>query len=119
MAVVALTYIQKLQEGTTRRWITVGLVRTYVSEERVASIFKVERISARRAALAGTVTYTFKVEGISELRAALAVFTAKAVPSSLILSTLKMEAIRSSETLVLRRPTQHHILEDGILQSPP
>jgi hypothetical protein len=33
-------------------------------------------------------------------------------------STLKMEAIHSSETLVHTRSTQHHIPEDGILLSP-
>jgi hypothetical protein len=32
-------------------------------------------------------------------------------------STLKMEAIRSSETLVQTRPTRRHIPEDGSLQS--
>jgi hypothetical protein len=34
---------------------------------------------------------------------------------SLILSTLKMEAARSSETTALTRPTWHHVSEDGIL----
>jgi hypothetical protein len=42
---------------------------------------------------------------------------ADAVPSSLILSTLMIEAIRYSETLVLRRGTQRHIPDDGILHS--
>jgi hypothetical protein len=42
--------------------------------------------------------------------------TAK-VPSSLILSTLIMEPIHSSETLVLTRATWHQIQEDGILHS--
>jgi hypothetical protein len=39
------------------------------------------------------------------------------VSGSLILSTLKMEAIRSSETWVLTRFTRRHNPEDGILQS--
>jgi hypothetical protein len=43
--------------------------------------------------------------------------TAIAVPSSPILVTLMMEAIRSSETSVLTRATWLHILEDGILHS--
>jgi hypothetical protein len=40
---------------------------------------------------------------------------AKIVPSSPILVTLIMEAIHSSETSVLTRPTRHHKPEDGIL----
>jgi hypothetical protein len=43
--------------------------------------------------------------------------TVNVVPSSLILSTLMMEAIRSSEMSVLTRATQRHIPEDGTLQS--
>jgi hypothetical protein len=38
------------------------------------------------------------------------------VPTSLIISTLMMEAIGSSELSVLIRTTRGHILEDGILQ---
>jgi hypothetical protein len=41
--------------------------------------------------------------------------TANVVPSSLILVTLMMEAIRSTETKVGIRATGHHIPEDGIL----
>jgi hypothetical protein len=43
-------------------------------------------------------------------------FTSNVVSSSKTLSTLKMEATYSSETLVLIRPTRHHIAEDGSLQ---
>jgi hypothetical protein len=43
--------------------------------------------------------------------------TANVVPSSLIISTLMMEAIRSSETSVLTRTTRRHIPQDGILQA--
>jgi hypothetical protein len=41
--------------------------------------------------------------------------TANDVSSSLILFTLMMEAIRSSEISVLTRKTRHHDPEDGIL----
>jgi hypothetical protein len=43
--------------------------------------------------------------------------TAKVVPSSLILFTLILEAIYSSATSVLRRASQRHIPEDGIIHS--
>jgi hypothetical protein len=46
---------------------------------------------------------------------ALQLVVTASVPSSQILFTLLMEAIRSSETLVLARVTRHHITEDGIL----
>jgi hypothetical protein len=43
--------------------------------------------------------------------------TANTVPSSLIVSTLKMEVTCSFETSVLTKPTWYHIPEDGILHS--
>jgi hypothetical protein len=43
--------------------------------------------------------------------------TANVIPSSSILVTVMMEAIRSSETSVLTRATRRHVPEDGFLQS--
>jgi hypothetical protein len=43
--------------------------------------------------------------------------TGNVLPSSSILDTLMMEAIRSSETSVLNRATRRHFPEDGILHS--
>jgi hypothetical protein len=43
--------------------------------------------------------------------------TANVVPSSLILFTLMMEAICSSETSVLTRAAPRYLPKDGILQS--
>jgi hypothetical protein len=43
--------------------------------------------------------------------------TAKGFPSSPIIYTLLIEAIRSSEMSALTRATRHHIPEDGILHS--
>jgi hypothetical protein len=42
---------------------------------------------------------------------------ANVVPTLPILVTLMMEAIRSSETLLLTRDTRHNLPEDGILHS--
>jgi hypothetical protein len=43
--------------------------------------------------------------------------TANVLPSSLILSSLMLEAINSSETSVLARATRRHILKEVILLS--
>jgi hypothetical protein len=44
--------------------------------------------------------------------------TAKAVPSSPILVTMMMKAIRSSETSVFKRATLRNIPEEGITHTP-
>jgi hypothetical protein len=66
----------------------VALVRTDVSEEGIASIIKTKRM----------------------------LVTAN-VPSPLILFTLMMETIRSSDTSVLTGATRREIPEEGILPS--
>jgi hypothetical protein len=80
----------------------VFLVRTDVSEERISSIIRVERISE----------HSVFPRCLHQL-----LVTADVVPNSLIISNLMMEAIRSSETLVLTRARRHRIPEDGILHS--
>jgi hypothetical protein len=69
----------------------VAVVRTDVSEEEIASIIMVT---------------------IGKLEIKLAVTSNR---STLILVTLIMEVIQSSETPVLRRATRRRILEDSIL----
>jgi hypothetical protein len=68
-------------------------------EERIAIIIKVARIGEL-----GTMCFDCQLQ-------------LKLFLSSLILVTLMMEAIHSSETSVPRTTTQHNIPEDGILHS--
>jgi hypothetical protein len=77
-------------------WRCVPIVRTRVSEERIASIIWVERIND----LGTTLTV---------------LVAANVVHSSLILSTLMMDVISSFEMPVLIIPTRRHILKDSIL----
>jgi hypothetical protein len=85
----------------SRLWHSVGFVGTDVSEECVASILKVQRTSV----FGTTLTVNIKLFATYCYR----------FSSLLILSTLKMQARRSSETSVLTRPTRRHIPNDGIL----
>jgi hypothetical protein len=68
----------------------VAFVRTDVSEEHVASVVMLTRIGELGTTLAVTTRSVFRL-----------LVTANVVPSSAVLVTLMMEAIRSPETSVL------------------
>jgi hypothetical protein len=80
-----------LSSGMLRR---VARVRTAVTEEHSASVIRVTRIGVRRLLVTDNV-----------------------IPSSLILVTLMMEAVNSSETPDRTRATQRNIPQGGILHS--
>jgi hypothetical protein len=83
-------------------WRHVDLMWTDVSDERTASIFSVEKSASDVPAWAS----------VCRLKP-----PAHAGSSFADFSTLKMEAIRSSETSVHTRLKWRHIPEDGILHS--
>jgi hypothetical protein len=88
----------------------VALVRTDISEQLIASIIRVERISDIWTTLA--VTSNVLLRSVLQL-----LVTANVVLTSTILSILMMEAIPSSEKLVLARAPRRHIPEEAILHS--
>jgi hypothetical protein len=89
----------------------VGLVRTDVSDERIASIIRVTRNSELGTMLAVT-------GNRSTLRrnTKLQLLVTADIRSLPILITLMTEAMRSSETSVLATAIRRHIPEDGIVQ---
>jgi hypothetical protein len=106
----------------------MALVKTDVSEELTASIIRVTRFGELGTTLAVTInrcklrrntkyskynTIQYKVF----LRSVRRLLVTANVPSSPILVTLMMEALGSSETLVLTRATWRNIVENGILHS--
>jgi hypothetical protein len=93
----------------------VALVRTDVLEELSASIIRVTRIGELGTTLA--VTSNRRTPRAVFLRSVRRFLVTASVPSSPILVTVMLEAIRSSETSVLTRTTRRNVSEDGILHS--
>jgi hypothetical protein len=96
-------------------WRHVDLVWTDVSEERIAFIFRVEKYASEELAWAGGCRLSHQSETPSWWLSLQP--PAHAGSSFADFSTLKMEAIRSSETSVHTRSTRSHIPEDGIFRS--
>jgi hypothetical protein len=104
-----------------------ALVRTGVLEECITiqynTIIRVTRISELGTTLAVTSNWSMLQRDTIWAHTVLLcsmlqwLVTANVVPSSPILVTLMMKAIRSSEKLVLTRVTWYNIPEDGILHS--
>jgi hypothetical protein len=95
--------------GMLRR---VALVRTDLSEELSATIIIMTRIGEL-----GTTLAIISNRRTIQTNKVLRLLVTTNVPSSLILVTLMMEVISSSETSVLTMATQRNILGDGILHS--
>jgi hypothetical protein len=87
-------------------WRLVGLLWTHVSEERVASIFRIEEITGKRNCVRQELTVSQSVS-----------YSLTLDPAHVISTTLKFERTRSSETSAYNKRTRHYIPEQGILQN--
>jgi hypothetical protein len=92
----------------------VAPVRTNFLEECSASIIRVTRIGELEMSAVTSNRRMLSRNTICMCRLSV---MANIVSSSPILVTLMMEALCSSKTLVLTRPTRHNNPEDGILHS--
>jgi hypothetical protein len=85
-------------------FLNVTFVRTDFSEERILSIIRVNRISEIGTMLSVTINRS-TLRRNSFLHSVFQLLvTTNVVPSSLIVSTLTIEAIRSSETFFSQEP---------------
>jgi hypothetical protein len=92
------------------------LIASIVRVTRIGDLGTTLAVTSKRSTLRKNTKVTVLMLVI--LRSVLRLLvTGNGVPSSPILATLIMEAIRSSETSVLTRVKRHNILEDAILHS--